>query len=257
MLLYSAIVPDHPVLIPEIAGEALVQVEETVNALLKLALKIHADSPDTLIILSPKAPILHKRHSISLCKDYVRNFASHLDPTKTITLQFQGTPSDDIEKMIEMALTHKVILEGYTQEHNCVAIDDAALSLMYYLHRIESTVKVVVIGVSDMGLDGQMILGSALREFCDAKKEKIAVACLGHVEGLAVEHITAITKALHEPSKLGSLLMDMEDDVLASQSTLAFPLMTLAGMYIGKKATWHLLGEEVFGAEKFITGYLA
>lgn len=255
MLLHSIIAPDHPVLIPEIGGDTLQEVEESVNALLKLALLVHRDSPDLIILISPMAPILHKRYSLSFGEELVRTFAPQTSPEDVVQVVCKGMPSEMKQEFEEAMIANNIALDGYVQENNITAIDDAALPLLYYLQRIELNTPAAIIGTSDTGILGHHHLGDALGKFARDSKLKVSLVTLGHMEGYTEKGTQELHDCLNSGGNIAGYLQRNEEELLRSKSTLLFPLAVLGGVMGEGSYQYHSLGEESFGAEFFFSGY--
>lgn len=65
MLVFAAIVPHPPILIPEVGGEETKKVSQTITAYQKLAEELAAAEPDTIIIISPH--MIHYPHLFTVC----------------------------------------------------------------------------------------------------------------------------------------------------------------------------------------------
>lgn len=244
--------------IPEISGETLKEVEKTVNAFLKLSIKIHALNPDFLVLVSPDAPLLHNRFSLATGDFLARVFSSNLNPNDIIEIT---TPiaSGEIASFSSIAMEQKIQIDPYTQEHNVVAIDNGSLSLLYYLSKVKCFPQTLLLGVSDMGVSKHQKLGKAISEWADQKTDKkVAVVSFGEIGLLNEEHSSLFKETLESGEISPYIEKGSLEDAVNSGSNLFMPLVVLDSLM---KNNWntspklHLLGEDMYDHKGFYTGY--
>src|SRR3989344_8584763 len=69
-LVFAALTPHPPLLIPSIGKEMEKKVEKTKNALLKLEEELYLAKPEVIIIISPHGALLRDAFTINYCADY-------------------------------------------------------------------------------------------------------------------------------------------------------------------------------------------
>ncbi len=78
-LVFSAIVPHPPILIPSIGKGNLEQITKTKEALASLERDLYASKPDILIIISPHGRVNHDHFTINLSDNFEINFEAFGD----------------------------------------------------------------------------------------------------------------------------------------------------------------------------------
>ncbi|MAF13296.1 MAG: AmmeMemoRadiSam system protein B [Parcubacteria group bacterium] len=73
-VVFSAITPHPPVLIPEIGKDNLAKISKTDEAMKKLEQEFYAAKPESIVIISPHGKILDDSFNINLNADYSANF---------------------------------------------------------------------------------------------------------------------------------------------------------------------------------------
>jgi len=73
-LVFAAIVPHPPILVPEIGKENLTKIEKTKTAMEQLEKDLYAAKPDVLIVISPHGEIDPGAFTINICDNYEINF---------------------------------------------------------------------------------------------------------------------------------------------------------------------------------------
>lgn len=169
MLTTVAVVPDTPACIPDIGGEHIKELEQSVNGLMKLAIKLNAEKTDLLVCITSGLPIMHHRLLIAKGHEYVRFFASNIEEGREIHMKFPGATGlyTPLELMIS---DQKVPAEGFMQEGKAVAIDNTLLSFLFYCHAIEWYPEIAIIGVSDLSTAKHQAAGKALGRLLNAQE---------------------------------------------------------------------------------------
>ncbi|MFA6215915.1 MAG: AmmeMemoRadiSam system protein B [Patescibacteria group bacterium] len=73
-IVFAAITPHPPVLIPEIGKDNVKKIDKTLQAFKKLEQDFYASKPESVVIISPHGKILPDSFSINLNSDYAANF---------------------------------------------------------------------------------------------------------------------------------------------------------------------------------------
>ncbi len=73
-IVFSAITPHPPVLIPDIGKDNLKKIKKTEESMKKLEQELYAAKPDTIVIISPHGQILNDAFNINLSSDYIADF---------------------------------------------------------------------------------------------------------------------------------------------------------------------------------------
>ena len=73
-IVFSAITPHPPVLIPEIGKDNLKKLKQTDDAMKKLEQEFYAVKPDSVVVISPHGEVLKDSFNINLNSDYTANF---------------------------------------------------------------------------------------------------------------------------------------------------------------------------------------
>lgn len=80
-IIFSAIVPHPPILIPNIGKDNAKQLKQTTASYEKLKNKLELAEPDTIIVISPHGLLQAEAFSLNLCPDFSANFEDFGDFT--------------------------------------------------------------------------------------------------------------------------------------------------------------------------------
>jgi len=174
MLVFSAISPHPPIVIPEIGKENLGQVINTIQALKKLNNILLKAKPDTIIIISPHGLIYPDAFCINLALKYQGNFNQFGD--FVTNLEFKG----------DLELAHKIKdnLENLSDKFPLVLgndpqLDHGTLVPLYYLTKDLDDSSIIPMGYSFLDYQTHFEFGQRLRQEIKKTNKKIAVIASG------------------------------------------------------------------------------
>lgn len=171
-IVFSGIVPHPPIMVPEVGGAASGEVRGSINAMAELTRRIIESGAETMVLISPHAPLdasaFVAYHSSKLSGD----FANFRAPNTRVEF-----PSDDamLEAIagIAAAEDYEVMnLEGYPLDHG------SAVPL-YFLDRNGWSGRVVVLGYSFLSNEDHVKFGRCIRSAADAVGRPVALVASG------------------------------------------------------------------------------
>ncbi len=110
-IVFAAITPHPPVLIPEVGKDNFKKLAKTKDSFKKLEQDLYATQPESLVIISPHGLVLPDAFSINLSSDYVADFKEFGDfsvavKAKSDYLSIQAIrASDETQKAVPIVLT--------------------------------------------------------------------------------------------------------------------------------------------------------
>lgn len=172
MLVFAAITPHTPLLIPSIGKENLKTMSSSVNALTHLADDFYLARPDTVIVISSHATQYAEAFAINLHDEYLIDFKDFGDLSTSRPLEPDMETITQIQRAMRFA-------------HIPLALD-SAVSLDYgtgvpltYLLSKSPDVQVVPLSHSGLPPRDHVRFGNALKDVIDASKKRIAVVASG------------------------------------------------------------------------------
>ncbi len=184
MLVFSAITPHPPILIPTIGKENLEQINATVEAMKKLEEKLIAAKPDLIIVISPHGPLAADAFTINVSSRYESNFGDFGDFATKLNWK---TDLKFIAK-IKSSLTAAEIPLAVFKEPK---LDHGVTVPLFYLTPQLLKVKVIPLGYSLLDLPTHLALGQRLKQEIDASKLRIAVVASGDMSHRLTEDAPA------------------------------------------------------------------
>jgi len=172
-IVFSAITPHPPVLIPEIGKDNLKKLKQTDDAMKKLEQEIYAAKPDSIVVISPHGEILKDSFNINLNSDYVANFKDFGDfglelKFKSDYMTIQSIrAADETGDAVPLVLTSKAELEhGFSVP-------------LYFLTKHLKDISIIPITYSALDYQAHFDFGQFLHEQLSQSDKRIAVIASG------------------------------------------------------------------------------
>lgn len=177
----GALVPHPPILIPEIGGQSLQEVEKTRLAMEKVSARIKSWNPDTLIVITPHGPVFRDAVSIAAAPQVHGNFANFGAGGIRISAE---TDTEAVDAIVKQAGQYGIpvlrITENSAQRYGlAVTLDHGALVPMYYLAKAGIKAKIIHITVGWLEYQDLFMFGQAVQESLRQLDRRAAVICSG------------------------------------------------------------------------------
>ena len=179
-LIYAALVPHPPIVIPSVGGEESKRVRATHTAMEQLASEIAQLAPETVVIISPHGPVF---------RDAV---AVHVLPSIQGDLRGFGAPSVTFDVPIDQALGARVleaarragipvapVNEEWAPEWQAERLDHGTMVPLYFLQRAGWKGRLLPIAMGLLPPVQLYAFGEALQTAIDATDKRVAVLASG------------------------------------------------------------------------------
>lgn len=170
-LVFSAITPHPPIIIPQIGKDSLKQVDKTITALKKLEKELYAAKPETIIIISPHGSLLPDNFTINLHPSYETSFADFGD---FATKKEYKTDLGLVDKIFEANKYHlplKIVSDPL--------LDHGASVPLFYLTEHLPDIKIIPVGYSLLEHETHLEFGKRLKDVIFQTNKRIAVIASG------------------------------------------------------------------------------
>lgn len=166
-IVFSAVVPHSPLLIPAIAKDNLNRVKQTLEAMKKIEAELYASQPDTIVVFSPHGPIQ------SNC------FTMNLNPKFSLKLEEFGDFTTKEEVAGDIGLAYKIRERMETRAPlQMISVENldygTAVPLLVLASKLINT-KVIPINYSGLDLSAHFKFGQLLKREFLVSKNRIAV----------------------------------------------------------------------------------
>lgn len=171
-LVFAAITPHPPLLIPTIGKEELRKVAKTKQAMDNLEEALYAAHPDAIIIISPHGSYFPDVFTINFCTEYFSDFRQFGDLGTKLT--FGG--DHELAHRLRDATKRKHIPATMISEDN---LDHGTTVPLYFLTRHLPNCKILQLGFCNLDLKAHLEFGALIKEEIFKTNKRIAVIASG------------------------------------------------------------------------------
>ncbi|HCJ52459.1 MAG: AmmeMemoRadiSam system protein B [Candidatus Kerfeldbacteria bacterium RIFCSPLOWO2_01_FULL_48_11] len=185
MLVFAAITPHPPIVIPTIGKDNMKFVTKTVNAYRELGEDMYAARPDTIIVISPHGPMLQNAFAINLMPRFGANFEEFGDLVTWFTIPGDVGFTHQLKEHIETR--YPVVLMSQEKLDHGVGVP------LYFLTQNlnRNNVKLIPMSFSLLDYESHFEFGRALQEEIINDNRRIAVVASGDLSHKLTEHSPA------------------------------------------------------------------
>jgi AmmeMemoRadiSam system protein B len=171
-IVFVGIAPHPPIMVPEVGREACAEVRGSIEAMRELTERINACGAETIIIISPHAPLEAHAFVAYGDRELRGDFANFRAPQATISAPLDFELLEAITSHAA-ADNYKIVpLEGYELDHG------TAVPLYFFL-RNGWRGRVVALGYSFLSNEDHVRFGACLRRAVEASGRAVAFVASG------------------------------------------------------------------------------
>jgi len=170
-IVFSAIVPHPPILIPSIGKKNLDQLKATSEAYSELEQNLYASQAETIIIISPHGPLQEKSFTLNLSLEFNADFADFGDLATKFNLSGNVGLAHKIREKMEATAPLNLISES--------KLDHGASVPLYLLSRHLPKIKIIPLYYSGLNLIAHYNIGQMIKNELLSSDERIAVVASG------------------------------------------------------------------------------
>ncbi|MDA3840336.1 MAG: AmmeMemoRadiSam system protein B [Patescibacteria group bacterium] len=170
-IVFAAISPHSPILIPSIGKENTKRLEDTLKSFAKLENDLLEINPDTILIISPHGQVQENAFTMNLSPKFEGNFEEFGD--YSIKVNFNGDIG--LAYKIREKLETKAPLQLMSETN----LDYGSLVPLYLLTKNLPNIKIIPIYYSGLSSQEHFDFGKLLQEELFSNNERIAVIASG------------------------------------------------------------------------------
>ena len=172
-LLASFMVPHPPLIIPEVGKGEEKQIEKTFSSYEEIASQIETLNPETIIIISPHAPMYSDYFYISSDKTIIGNLSKFGAPSVKFTEEVDLDLVDEITEVAEKYNfpTGKLVPQ--------VPLDHGTIVPLYFKRKKLPKTKIIVIGLSTLPLVDNYKMGQIIKEAINNLNKQVVLVASG------------------------------------------------------------------------------
>ena len=172
-LVFAAITPHPPVLIPEIGKENLKQITKTEEAMKKLEQDLYVAKPESILVISPHGKIFNDAFNINLSADYSANFKEFGDFAVELKFKSDYMSIQEIRAADETQKSVSLVLSSEPE------IDHGFSVPLYYLTQHLKNIPIIPITYSGLNYQKHFEFGQFLHRQLSKINKRFAIIASG------------------------------------------------------------------------------
>ena len=171
------VTPHPPIIVPDVGGKRLAEVRSTVDAMLALGRETALLAPDTIVLLSPHAPIDSRHLTVCVAGRYVGSLAMFGAAQIAVSLEADDTLAQAVVSEAESAGLPVI---GRGRPRSVVDLDHGAVvPLSFLLRDLQPPPRFVELGFSFVPPAVHLAFGQALARAAEASGRRVVFVASG------------------------------------------------------------------------------
>lgn len=171
-VVFVGIAPHPPVMVPEVGGPMSTEVRASNDAMRELTRRVVASGAETVVIISPHAP-LEARAFVAYGQPRLRgDFADFRAPEATVDVPLDAELLEALKAVVADDGFRVVVLKGYELDHGTAVP-------LYFLQRHGWTGRSVALGYSFLSDEDHLRFGRCVRRAAESLDRPVAFVASG------------------------------------------------------------------------------
>ena len=171
-LVFSAIAPHPPIMVPEVGRESITDVADSIDAMAELTRRLIESGAETVVLISPHAPLAVDSFVAYEGPEVYGDFANFRAPATTFTATVDEELLNSIKQLANSQNYHVSTLVERDLDHGTAVP-------LYFLFQNGWQGKVVTLGYSFLSNDDHLRFGSCIRQAVDRVGRRTAFIASG------------------------------------------------------------------------------
>jgi MEMO1 family protein len=212
MIVFSAICPHPPIVIPNIGKDNIKQIKNTVDSLKNLEQDLYAAKPEIIVIISPHGEMIPDAFCINLNSHYKATFEEFGD--FTTKMEFKGSP------MLALKIKERVENELPIVLSSSEKLDHGSAVPLFYLTKHLKDIEIIPICYSFLDYEKHFKFGQLIKKELAKSDKRIAVIASGDMSHALTKDAPAgySPKGLEFDQKFIDLLKKKEIDKILTMN---------------------------------------
>lgn len=173
-VVFAALVPHAPLLIPSIGKAHTARAAKTCQALRSIAQDLYASQPETLIFLSPHAPCVRGAFSANVAETYLASLKAFGDLREPARWRSRLAFGQDLKEQCE---SHGIPFALRSE----AALDYGAVVPLAFFREALADLPLIPLSITDLDAAAHARFGAVLRELVETKGRRTAIVASGHL----------------------------------------------------------------------------
>ena len=171
-LVFCGIAPHPPIMVPEVGGDAIADVRDSITGMQLLTERLISSGAETLVLISPHAPL------------EAESFVAYSGPSISGDFRNFRAPTTSFEIDVDMELLEAISTEASTSNYIIHPLDEQMLDHgtavpLYFLLKYGWSGKVVALGYSFLSNSDHLAFGECVRRAVEKRGKRVAFVASG------------------------------------------------------------------------------
>ena len=171
-LVFAAITPHPPILLPTIGKDESKKVEKTKKAFLALEHQLYASHPDVVIVISPHGSFFADAFTINACPEYETDFKEFGDISTKLKFKGETSLAYKIRKLAFMQNLPTATISEQNLDHG------SGVPLTFLTQHLKNF-TLLQLGFCELPFKSHMEFGNVLQEIIQNSNKRVAVIASG------------------------------------------------------------------------------
>ena len=171
-IVFSGIAPHPPIMVPEVGHESIAAVRASIEAMAELTRRLIESGAETLVLISPHAPLDPKAFVAYQGPGLYGDFANFRAPEATVEAELDAELLNAIAKEADAKSYEVVSLRAHDLDHGTAVP-------LYFLQRNGWNGRVVALGYSFLTNDDHLQFGACIRRAAENVGRPVAFVASG------------------------------------------------------------------------------
>src|ERR1051325_5990391 len=171
-IVFAGIAPHPPIMVPEVGREAIGEVRGSIDAMRKFTERLIASGAETVILISPHAPLEARAFVAYNDAHLYGDFANFRAPETSVEAPLDRELLEAIRKAAAEQSYEVVSIEGYNLDHGTAVP-------LYFLQRNGWGGSVVALGYTFLSNEDHLSFGSCIKRAVDTTERRVAFVASG------------------------------------------------------------------------------
>lgn len=171
-LVFAGIAPHPPIMVPEVGREAIAQVRSSISAMAELTERVIASGAETIVIISPHAPLEANAFIAYEGPQLYGDFANFRAATATIHAELDEELLEEITSTASEQELVVLRIKGHDLDHGTAVP-------LYFLQRNGWTGRVIALGYSFLSNEDHVRFGKCTRQAIERIGRRVAFIASG------------------------------------------------------------------------------
>ena len=171
-LVFAGIAPHPPIMVPEVGRDAIAEVRSSIDAMANLTERVMNNGAETVVIISPHAPLEAKAFIAYEGPQLFGDFANFRAPTATVHAELD----DELLNEITRAASEQDLVVLRIKGHD---LDHGTTVPLYFLQRNGWDGRIIALGYSFLSNEDHVRFGRCIRQAIEKIGRRVAFIASG------------------------------------------------------------------------------